>query len=105
MLLNIYKIIRVIYYFINENGRYYYIIFKFYKIINKYTSKNIVGVLIDIFYNYKIVSNIRYFIANYTKLNSIYINIIFYILYLNILVKLYKGYWLYYFSYIINLYT
>ena len=63
------------------------------------------GVLIDLFYNYRIVGNIRYFIANNTELNNTYINAILYILYLNILAKLYKGRQLYYFSCITNLYT
>ena len=79
-------------YFINKDSKYYYIIFRFYKIINKYTSKNIVSVLIDLFHNYKITGNIKYFIANNIELNNIYINTILYILYLNILVKLYKKY-------------
>ena len=48
------------------------------------------GVLIDLFYSYKIVNNIKYFIANNIELNNIYINAVFCILYLNILVKLYK---------------
>ena len=63
------------------------------------------GVLIDIFRDYRIAGNIRYFIANNAELNNIYIDIILYVLYLNISVKLCKGYWLYYFSYIINFYT
>ena len=79
-------------YFINKDSRYRYIVFRLYKIINKYTSKNITGVLIDLFYDYKIAGNIGYFIANNAELNNIYINIVLYILYLNILIKLYKGY-------------
>ena len=60
MLPNIYAIIRVVGYFINKNGRYYYIILRLYKIIGKYTSKNIAGVLIDLFRDYRIVGNIGY---------------------------------------------
>ena len=82
---NIYTIIGVMGYFINKDGRHYYIVFGLYKIIDKYISKNIAGVLIDLFYNYMIINNIRYFIANNMELNSIYINIIIYISYLNIL--------------------
>ena len=92
MLLNVYTVIGVIVHFINKNGRHCYIIFRLSKIISKYISKNIVDILIDLFCDYKIVGNIRYFIANNTKSNNIYINIILYILYLNILAKLYKGY-------------
>ena len=87
---NTHAIIRVIGHFINKNGRHCYIIFRLYKIISKYISKNIVGILINLFHNYKITGNIGYFITNNTKLNNIYINIILYILYLNISVKLYK---------------
>jgi len=50
-----------------------------------------VGVFIDLFYDYKIVNKIRYFMANNVELNNIYIDAILYILYLNILIKFYKG--------------
>ena len=73
--------------------------------MGEYINKNIAGVLIDLFYNYRITGNIRYIIANNADLNNIYINAVLCVLYLNISVKLYKGRWLYYFSYIINLYT
>jgi len=63
------------------------------------------GVLIDLFRDYRISGNIRYFIANNTELNDTYINVILRALYLNMLAKLYKGYRLYYFSYITNLYA
>ena len=89
---NAYAIIKVIGYFINKNTRYCYIILRLCEIIGKYTSKNIVGVFIDLFRDYKIIGNIGYFIANNAELNNIYINIVLYILYLNILIKLYKGY-------------
>ena len=92
MLLNIYTIIGVIGHFISKEGKYRYIVFRLREIVNKYTSKNIVGVLIDLFYNYRITGNIRYFIADNAELNDIYINAIFYILYPNISVKIYKGY-------------
>ena len=71
--------------FINKDSRHCYIIFRLYKIIGEYISKNIAGVLIDLFYNYRIAGNIRYFIADNAELNNIYINIIIYISYLNIL--------------------
>ena len=64
-----------------------------------------VGVFIDLFYNYGIVGNIGYFIANNAELNNMYIDAVLYILYLNMSVKLRKGRRLYCFSYIINLYT
>ena len=88
---NVYAIIGVIDYFINKDGRYCYVVLRLREIIGKYTGENIAGILIDLFYNYRITGNIRYFIADNTELNNIYINIILYILYLNILVKLYKG--------------
>ena len=78
-------------YFINKDSRRRYVVLRLCKIIDKYISKNIVGVLIDIFRDYKVVGNIRYFIVNNIELNDIYIDVILYILYLNILVKLYKG--------------
>ena len=49
------------------------------------------GVLIDLFRDYRIVGNIRYFIANNMELNNTYINVVLCALYLNILAKLYKG--------------
>jgi len=63
------------------------------------------GVLIDLFRDYRIVGNIRYFIADNTELNDIYIDPILYILYLNISAKLRKGRQLRYFGHIINLYA
>jgi len=78
-------------YFISEKGKRYHVNLRLHKIVSKYTNKNIVGVLINLFCDYRIIGNIRYFIANNTELNDIYINTILYILYPNILVKLYKG--------------
>ena len=100
-----YAIIGVVGHFINKDGRRRYVIFRLREIISKHTTKNIAGVLIVLFYNYMIINNIRYSIANNMELNNIYINIILHTLYLNILAKLYKGRRLYYFSYIINLYA
>jgi len=45
--------------------------FRLYKIISKYINKNIVGVFIDLFHDYKIISNIKYFRANNVELNVI----------------------------------
>ena len=86
-----YIIIGVVGHFINKDGRRHYIIFRLYEIISEYTSENMAGVLIDLFCDYRITGNIRYFMANNIELNNTYINAIFYILYLNMLVKLYKG--------------
>jgi len=83
-------IISVINYFISKNGKHHYIVFKFYKIISKYTNENMAGVFINLFYNYRIINNIRYFIADNTELNNTCIDVIFYALYLNILIKIYK---------------
>ena len=98
-------IIRVVGHFVNKDGRHYYVILRLCKIIGKHTGKNIAGVLIDLFRDYRIAGNIRYFIANNTELNNTCINAILYTLYLNILAKLYKGRRLRCFSYIINLYA
>ena len=92
-------------YFINKDGRHHHIVFGLCEIIGEYTSENITGVLINLFRDYRIAGNIGYFIANNTELNDIYIDVILYILYPNILAKLYKGRRLYYFSYITNLYA
>ena len=91
MLLNVHVIIRVVGHFVNKDSKYCYIVFRLCEIIGKHTSENMAGVLIDLFRDYKIIGNIRYFIADNTESNNIYINAILYILYLNILVKLYKG--------------
>ena len=91
MLLNVHVIIRVVGHFVNKDSKYCYIVFRLCEIIGKHTSENIVGVLIDLFRDYRIVGNIEYFIANNAELNNIYIDIILRVLYLNILVKLYKG--------------
>ena len=77
--------------FVNKDGRRRHVVLGLCEIIGKYTSKNIAGVLIDLFRDYKIVGNIRYFIADNAELNDTCIDVILYILYLNILVKLYKG--------------
>jgi hypothetical protein len=105
MLLNTYVIIRVVGYFINKDGRRCHVILRLCKIIGKHTSENMAGVLIDLFRDYRITGNIRYFIANNTESNNTCINVILYTLYLNILAKLRKGRRLHYFSYITNLYA
>jgi hypothetical protein len=91
MLLNIYAIIGIIGHFISEEGKRRYIVLRLYKIISKYTSKNMAGVLIDLFRDYRIMGNIGYFIANNAESNDTYINAICCTLYLNILAKIYKG--------------
>ena len=84
-------IIGVVDYFINQDGKCCYVVFRLREIISKYTTKIIAGVLIDLFHNYKIAGNIGYFIADNMELNNIYIDIILHTLYPNILAKLYKG--------------
>ena len=86
-----------------KDGRRQQAVLRLCEIISKYTGKNIAGVLINLFRNYRIIGNIRYFIANNTELNDICINVVLRTLYLNILAKLYKGRRLYCFGYIINL--
>ena len=100
-----YTIISIIGYFVSKEGKRRHIVLRLRKIINKYTSKNIAGVFIDLFCDYRIIGNIRYFIADNIELNNTYINAVLYALYLNILVKFYKERRLYCFSYIINLYA
>ena len=73
MSLNRYTIIRVIGYFINKDSRRWQVVLRLYKIISKYINKNIAGVLINLFYNYRIAGNIKYFIADNMELNNIYI--------------------------------
>ena len=78
-------------YFINKDSRRRHIILRLHEITGKYTSKNMVGVLIDLFCDYRIIGNIGYFITNNAESNNIYINAVLCTLYLNILAKLYKG--------------
>ena len=77
--------------FVNKDGRHRYVVFKFREIISEHTNKNMAGVFINLFRDYRIVGNIRYFIANNAELNNMCINAVLYILYSNILIKLYKG--------------
>ena len=90
---------------ISEKGKHRYVVLRLRKIVSKHISKNIAGVLINLFRDYRIIGNIRYFIADNAELNDTCINAILCALYLNILVKLCKERRLRYFSYIMNLYT
>ena len=63
-------------YFISKTGKRRYIVLGLCKVISKYSGENIVAVLLKIFKNYRISSNIRYFIANNAKLNNTYIKVI-----------------------------
>ena len=45
--------------------------------LSKHSSKNQVGVLVTLFKEYSIYSNIGYFIADNTELNNMYINTVF----------------------------
>jgi len=49
------------------------------------------GVLINLFYNYRVAGNIGYFIADNAELNNMCVNAVLCALYLNMLVKLCKG--------------
>ena len=66
----------VIVYFISKTGKRRYIVLGLRKVISKYSGENIVAVLLKIFKDYKISSDIRYFIANNAKLNNTYIKVI-----------------------------
>ena len=63
-------------YFISKTSKYRYIVLGLYKVVSKYSSKNIAAVLLKILKDYRISGNIRYFIANNAKLNNIYIKVI-----------------------------
>ena len=76
--------------FINKDSKCYYIVLRLYKIID-YIGENIIGVFIDLFCNYRIVDNIRYFMADNAESNNTCINAILYVLYLNISAKICKG--------------
>ena len=76
MLPNAYIILGVITHFINKQGRRRNVVLGLYKIINKYTNKNIIAVLLKVFKDYKISGNIKYFIANNVDLNNTYIDVI-----------------------------
>ena len=75
------------------------------KVYSKYTSKNMATVLITLFKDYRIISNLGYFIADDIDINNIYINNIIYALYQNILIKNGKRRCFCYFGYIINFYS
>ena len=70
MSLNAFRVLSVITYFISKTSKRRYIVLGLYKVISKYSSKNIVAVLLKIFKDYRISSNIRYFIANNIELNN-----------------------------------
>jgi len=59
----------------------------FYEVIGKHNNENIAAVLFNIFKDYKIHSNIRYFMADNTELNDIYIDVILWVFYLGMLIK------------------
>ena len=75
------------------------------EVISEHSGKNMAAVLLDIFKDYRIRGNIRYFIANNAELNNTCINIILQVLYPGMLVKKRKACRLRCFSYIINLYA
>ena len=91
-------------YFIDKQGRRWKVVLGLREVINKYTSENMAAVLLEVFKDYKISSNIGYFIADNADLNNIYIDIILRALYPNILLKKRKACCLYCFGYIVNLY-
>ena len=102
--LTAFRVLNIITYFISNTGKCHYVVLGLYKVVSKYSSKNIAAVLLKIFKDYQISNNIGYFIADNAESNNIYIKVILQALYLGILVKKQKACWLYYFSYITNLY-
>ena len=69
-------ILSIITYFINKDGKHCYIVLGLCEVVSKYTSENMVAVLIAPFRDYRIIGNIGFFMADNTKLNNIYINIV-----------------------------
>ena len=98
-----YAIISIVGYFISKKGKHCHVVFRLHKIVGKHTGKNMAGVLINLFRDYRIIGNIGYFMADNVELNNTCINAILCTLYLNILTKICKRCQLYCFSYIINL--
>ena len=62
------------------------------------------AVLLKVFKDYNISSNIRSFMADNADLNDTYVDVILWALYPNISPKKQKTYWLCCFSYIVNFY-
>jgi len=85
-------ILGVVAYFINKDGKRHYIVLGLYEVVGEYTSKNMAAVLVALFRDYRIIGNIRFFIADNTKLNNTCINIILQALYLKMLAKKRKVY-------------
>ena len=76
MLLNTYIVLRIVAYFINKDSRYYYIVLGLREVYSEHTSENMAAVLFALFKDYRITSNLGYFIANNADVNNIYINAI-----------------------------
>ena len=76
MSLNTFGILNIVAYFINKANKYCYVVLGLHKVISKHSNKNMAVVLLNIFKDYRIYNNIRYFIANNAELNNIYINAI-----------------------------
>ena len=102
---NVHVIIGVVGHFVNKDGRCCHVVLRLREIIGEYTGENMAGILIDLFRDYGIAGNIRYFMANNAELNDMCINTILYALYLNMSAKLCKGCRLYCFGHITNLYA
>ena len=71
---NVYVVLGVITYYINKRGRRRQVVLGWWEVVGEYSGEKQAGVLIALFKEYKIGSNIRYFMANNVELNNTYIN-------------------------------
>ncbi len=69
-------ILGVIAYFVDKQGRRRNVVLGLCEVISEHTSENMAAVLLKVFKDYKISSNIRYFMANNIDSNNTYVDII-----------------------------
>ncbi len=74
--LNAFGVFGVITYFINKTGKYCHAVLGLHEVVGEYSSENMAAVLLEIFKDYRISNNIRYFMADNAELNDMYIEAI-----------------------------
>ena len=74
---NSYAILSIITYFINKDGKCHYVVLGLHEIVSEHTNKNITAILVALFKDYKITSNIRFFMVDNAKSNDTCINTVF----------------------------
>ena len=74
--LNALSVLGIAAHFINKLGRRCYVVLGLCEVVSEYSGKNIAAVLLNIFKDYRICGNIRYFITNNAELNDMYIKVI-----------------------------